>query len=145
MRRSSESWSTTRGGFSRSSRSGRARSERGDRRSRMRKIRVAALIYCTWLVASPASAATEPAPILLRFPSTAELNAPPASGLIGTWSFSSLNKQQAAKIALFSEWLPDAGLEAKAREAFACAPIGAPDETCRTEAQLPGSEAELTA
>jgi hypothetical protein len=111
----------------------------------MRKIHFAALICCTWLAASQAFAANEPVPILLRFPSTAELNAPPASGLIGAWSFSSLNKQQAAKIAMFAEWLPDAALETKAREAFACAPIGAPDEACRTEAQLPKSEAELRA
>lgn len=95
------------------------------------------------LAASHASGASEPVPVLLRFPSSAELLAPrdgPASGLLADWAFSSLNKQQAAKIARFSAWLPEADLESKARAAFACAHLGAPDEACRTDPQLPKNE-----
>lgn len=104
---------------------------------------LAALVCLINLVAPHVSAATEPVPILLRFPSSAELNSPEDSGLIGMWSFASLNRQQVAKIARFNAWLPEAALESKARAALTCAPIGAPEEGCRTEAQFPRSEEEF--
>lgn len=113
----------------------------------MPKGRIVLLSCFLLLSAWQAAAATEPVPILLRFPDNAELAGPKqgevGSGLIADWSFSSLNKQQAAKIARFNEWLPDADLESKARAAFACAHIGSPDEACRTETQLPKSEDEF--
>jgi len=99
-------------------------------------------MLCLQLVPLPANS-TEPAPLLLRFPTSAELEAPQGAGLIGAWSFSSLNKEKVEKIARFNAWLPDAMLESKARAAFACAKIGDPNETCRSESIMVREEGEL--
>lgn len=68
----------------------------------MPKGRIVLLSCVLWLSAWRAAAAAEPVPILLRFPDNAELAGPKqgevGSGLIADWSFSSLNKQQAAVI-----------------------------------------------
>jgi len=109
--------------------------------------RIASLCLVVLLVKSQAFAATAPVPVLLRLPDDSVFEAPkhgqPGSGLIADWAASGVNKQQTKKIARFRAWLPDGDLLSKARATFACARLGAPDEGCRTEAQLPKDEKEL--
>ena len=115
----------------------------------MRNGHIAVLSTIVFLIASAVSAAAEPVPVLLRFPSKTELPGPGGRApsllmlVIGDWASRSLNKENAEKMARFNAWLPDADLESKARAAFACAHIAAPDEACRTEAQLPKNEDEF--